>query len=438
MMHGVRDAGSAALVRDVFEACDKAGLHYLVWRLSPDFPHDIGSDVDLLVRREYLEEFVGILRSTAHRHGGDMVQCLQHECTSWYYVVTASNGRSLDLIAFDVGTDYTAGRRLFLTDAALDDRVREGRYWTAAPATRFAYYALKKVHKRGLDRAVAGELLATRAEDPPAADALLVGAVGSKCAQRVVASLVDPPGAAEAARLRAAVRRASALRHPAAWISRCLCDVARAVRRVARPTGLHVVVVGPDGVGKSSVLGELSVAVAPAFRRIERFHFMPRVVRLKAPDPALSVEPYGRPPYPAPLSFAKLLYLWFGYVLGHWFRIMPLKIRSGLALSDRHFHDVMADPARARIAASDRLLGWFGRTLPQPDIVLMLDAPSDVIAARKSELDSQAVERLRTRYRAARLRRPLVVVDASGDLEATVHACAEQVFKVLTEKRARG
>src|SRR5205807_1218892 len=97
-------------------------------------------------------------------------------------------------------------------------------------------------------------------------------------------------------------------------------EVLRKLQRIAVPTGICVVLLGPDGCGKSALGDGLMEALAPAFRRTARFHLRPNLGRKRRPG-VPATEPYGKQPRGAFLSCVKLGYLLFDYVAGYWLTV---------------------------------------------------------------------------------------------------------------------
>ena len=60
-------------------------------------------------------------------------------------------------------------------------------------------------------------------------------------------------------------------------------------------------------------------------------------------------------------------------------------------------------------------------TMPQPDKIIFLDAPADVLLARKQEVTKEALESLRDRYLRFGADSPrFQVVDCAGQVERVV------------------
>jgi thymidylate kinase len=106
--------------------------------------------------------------------------------------------------------------------------------------------------------------------------------------------------------------------------------------------------------------------------------------------------------------------------------------RSGaVVVFDRHFfvdyhaYDVSAE----RRSAGQRVHGAvLARLYPKPDLVVYLDAPAEVLLARKGEGTLEALERRRGEYRAIRpLVERFVEVDATRPLPEVVEAVAAAI-----------
>jgi thymidylate kinase len=114
--------------------------------------------------------------------------------------------------------------------------------------------------------------------------------------------------------------------------------------------------------------------------------------------------------------------------------------RAGaVVVFDRHFFlDYHAyDVDGADRSVWQRLHGAMLARLPRPDIVVYLDAPAEVLLARKGEGTADALERRRSEYRAvAPLVRHFLEVDASQPLDAVVAEVAAGIGAHLPAGRA--
>jgi thymidylate kinase len=209
----------------------------------------------------------------------------------------------------------------------------------------------------------------------------------------------------------------------------------RAFKRVLQPTGLMVVFLGPDGSGKSSVIDQVEQDLAPAFWRTAQYRLRPSQGK-SGGNPV--TDPHARPLRGTASSLAKLAFWFADYTLGYTGRTLPQLVRSTFVLFDRYYQDLFVDPARYRYGGPMSLAHMVGRLVPRPHLFIVLDAPPEVLYARKQEVPIEEIIRQREGY--LKLARKLPnrhVVDASKPLEAVVAETEEVILDHMAERSAR-
>jgi thymidylate kinase len=199
------------------------------------------------------------------------------------------------------------------------------------------------------------------------------------------------------------------------------------IQSVRPPRGLWVVLLGPDGVGKSSVIEGISSGQLAGFAGCVKYHLRPaRSGRDGSSSP--NCNPHGRSPRGTLISMGKLVYLLLANWWGYWAAVRPQLAKGKLVLFDRYFPDCLVDGKRYRLPDSCRRFArLISELVPKPDVYVVLDAPADVLRARKSEVSVAESERQRNDY--ARL------VDESPSV-AMVDA-ARPLAEVLDEVMSR-
>jgi thymidylate kinase len=99
---------------------------------------------------------------------------------------------------------------------------------------------------------------------------------------------------------------------------------------------------------------------------------------------------------------------------------------------DRHGLDAAVAGRRSGGAASRLRRRLLAGALPAPDVLVVLDAPAEVLLARKGEHDVATLEAQRARYRRLAERPGAALVDATGDPEAVRREVTDLVWRRWT------
>jgi thymidylate kinase len=182
-------------------------------------------------------------------------------------------------------------------------------------------------------------------------------------------------------------------------------------------SGLYVAFLGVDGAGKSTLLQALAANPPAWFNGVSVRHLSPLGVRHHG-DVS---DPHASPPRGLAMSLLKCGYWFLEHQFGYRRNVAPELAKGWLVLFDRHFVDALVDPRRYRYGGPRWALRLLWRLVPKPDLIVFLDAPVEVIAARKQELDIETMTRLREAYRRFVTNEPRGrIVDVSGTLEASL------------------
>ena len=201
-------------------------------------------------------------------------------------------------------------------------------------------------------------------------------------------------------KFRRALRRNAVRRDPLNLVRFWKPEVARLRNRWLHPIGLFLEVLGPDGAGKSALSeGVAKLLVAPSYRRLRTFHLRPRALRpTAAPGPPV-LNPHGSRPRSYLASVVKLGFYVADYFFGYLIKVRPSLVRDNVVLADRYYDDLLVDHRRYRYRGPTSILKWCQRLVPKPDLLLVLDAPEDVLLARKREISRLEVSGQRRAYR---------------------------------------
>ena len=229
------------------------------------------------------------------------------------------------------------------------------------------------------------------------------------------------------------------------------------LQRILQPPGLMVAFMGTDGSGKSTIMSRVEEDLGPTFWGKKYYHKRPlsspfRWVKrygLKPPktgkpeekggDPATGFNPHALPSRNPAYSLAKLGFWWADFVLvGYAAEIFPRLTRFTLLMFDRYYQDLLVDPRRYHYGGPLWLARLVGRFIPQPHLVILLDAPPEVLRSRKQELPLEEVTRQREAYLSlVRNTSNGHVVDTSRPVEEAVTEVERIILDYLARRVAR-
>ena len=188
---------------------------------------------------------------------------------------------------------------------------------------------------------------------------------------------------------------------------------------------------GTDGVGKSTIIDELKNTFITA--QIKGIFVHHRSRGLPKPEKEI-ISHHELPPHSFILSTGKVLFRFFKllseYYLGRW---QKMRKEGILILQDRpYFYDMAIDPLRYRYGGPIKLVWVLAKSSPQADAYIILDAPIDVLIARKQEVSKEELIRQRLDYiNLANLLPNSHIVSTNQSLQAVTNEVAQIIASYL-------
>lgn len=164
------------------------------------------------------------------------------------------------------------------------------------------------------------------------------------------------------------------------------------------PCAPIIAFVGPDGVGKSTLMSYLSHGETAIFTKIVIRHWRPSlvpqlgsIIGKKAINPDQNGLNVPRR-VAGHLYWLRIFYYFLDYLSGHFLKDNVDSCHQRLVLYDRCYLDMMVDPVRYGLS-STRGMQLLWQLLPKLDLVILIYDDPDRIRYRKPELPKEEIKR---------------------------------------------
>jgi hypothetical protein len=377
--------GPGDFLRRYFSELEAQNIPSVILNYAEGFPDLVSSDVDYAVPTRDLPKLIGLTRALAQRHGWRVAQVIEPHIDS-LFVVVVDGEDPLRFLQLDVCGHYVESGCFFFSDAELlNGRAPVEVFFRPTPEVEFGYLLAKALAKGTPMAQLLSRLESLWQREPVGCEAQLeklVGRLEGGFKKWVALSVPDLERLRQAALRRHRFRLGNRLR-----------EALRATRRVARPKGLHLALLGPEGPVTSAVLERLgSMIQAPFFRSPQLYEFGP--------------GGKGRGAWSVLRALGWAVDYFSLYVM----KVTPAKVRNVLVIISPSPDDLLLNPARYGFRAA----GWFiralSRVLPRADLTVILATPPKEDTRGESRLRWLAAQRMAegsSRYVVVSMEQPL-------------------------------
>ncbi|HEX9888108.1 MAG TPA: hypothetical protein VGA69_01415 [Nitriliruptorales bacterium] len=199
------------------------------------------------------------------------------------------------------------------------------------------------------------------------------------------------------------------------WRHRLSMRARKLVEPVTRRT-LTVAVMAPDGAGKTTLVESLR----------DRLYFPVRVAYLGLEGGRFAARATS---LPGVGLLHRLAVMWWAYAAAR-----HHVARRRFVLFDRHPYDARLDDGRSRPPLARLRRRLLGGALPLPDVVLVLDAPPEVLHARKPEHPLDEAATRRRAYLALARDVGATVLDAAQPPEEVARAAVRAIWRAYRDR----
>lgn len=425
----------AHFLRTLFRLLDESEIRYCVLHSWDGLPERISTDLDMAIHPEDKPAIPSILEAL-RQYGYAPYHWNNYVGKGHSFYFFWATGWTPNTVALDVIFEHRrAGMILESGEELISGRVWRGDFWVAAPEVECAYLLAKKGAKGNASPSQSLRLKQLveslgREKAESIAGKLFRGDLKTRIVEACANGSIDTSLRALKRISWQGPRSSDPFRKMRYWVG----EIRRAVWRTSNPTGILLAVMGPDGVGKSTLLQGLADDFIAPLRRRSLFHWRPQVLARRKDNRPVT-DPHGQTPRASLASMAYLSAFFVDCWAGYLFVVRTRLVRSGFVQFDRYFHDVLVDPRRYRYGGPTWFAALLCRLLPEPDLVIFLDANEDLIRTRKTELTRAEIQRQRIAYSQVRFKRARqVYVSTDAGIEPALVASATAVTEFMKRR----
>lgn len=412
-------------LRDTFEALDTANVRYC--RLRGGAPRDDFADygdIDLVVEERHLSTLHNLLCRRGFARLPSWGRTPHHFYVT--YDATAGCWIKLDFVTAVAYGRPTHALHTDLASNCIEHRRRCGAVYAPSPEDEVVALTLHCIIDKGaFSRRWRQRLtqLSHEVTDAEYASTLLADywpptMTWSNMSRLISEGQWDVLLAERPAITQRLVRRNGSLRvHGRRIRDRALRVLDRRTRSFRAPTPL-VALLAPDGAGKST----LAAGLQDAFYVPVRIIYMGLYQNGTGDSAARRIPGLG--------LAGRLLTQWRRYLQARY-----EQAQGRLVVFDRYTYDALLSSARS-LDPLRRLRRWLlAHACPQPDLVLLLDAPGEVLYARKGEHDVRMLEQQRRQYLAMQSEIDNVaVIDATDDTDHVQRTVLSHIWREYAQR----
>lgn len=358
---------------------------YAVLRNFESLPHQAGRDIDIIIEREDFKKVRNRIVDIFSQHGFYLFQF--YKGSEMHSMIFAGNQVPFRMISFDfLFSIYVKDTILLTSRDVLQNRLFNGDiYHVRKDMEYLAKYMYNKILKTPYPakyRNIEEEAYAMFGKE--------------------IEHILSEVGFEHECSLRK-IRHNQYRKHFLRMFMAQIRYLFATIRNFLFPQGISIGFTGPDGVGKTTVINQITEIFSELYQSIIVYHFRPAIfgnlgeVAHSAGFKKEVDRDFNKPHRGGKTgkvsSFIRLAYYSIDYIIGYFKKVLFATFRRKTIIFDRYYTDIICDGRRSRIHLPYKFLYAFGKCfIPSLDYNILLTASSETILARKKELDVEGIQ----------------------------------------------
>lgn len=436
------------ILTETFDTLDKEINKYVVMNKYDVLPYELPSDIDICVAQEDFIRLDDIVKNIAKNTNTVVTQKIWHNYRKCAYILSPLRINSSFRLQLDFFSDFSVEStpKLIPFEEILKNTRKVNRFTVPAYEVEYVFLLLRRIYKNdfSLEHVKIIKEILIKSQKSISEYALkyfdkdVIEVINDLLIKEDIEKLKEMQPYLWKNVKRLSKRNSFGIYYLKYWTS----QIYRAVYRLKNPVGLSIAILAPDGGGKTTIIEGVSSLVSGSFHGIDKRYIRPRLFKnlgsYKVFNP--SEESSSNPnPHDKPLnnpikSIIRFLFYNLDYQIGTILDINIKKVKKKLIIFDRYYFDYYVDLKRFQYNMPEWLPRVFSWSIPNPNIIFVLDAPAEVLYKRKQELPIEELRRQRNAYYNLKNNvKNVVVIDATKTIEEVV----EEITTIILEKKAK-
>lgn len=387
------------IAEKIVRSWNEGSINYAVVHGIEKYPSELGRDLDVFIQRSHIPKALAFLQTTLSAENF----IIKIHRTSWghYYIFIFNDIRleSRLILEIDLIPEYQWGPAIFASKPEAKTVIEP---FKIDPWASFIKRILLQILGGNITKLVnKPQEMSLTAAEKRAVPEKLSKIFGQQLSKELIHGITHQDFRQlthKIPSLKKALILRSLIRNPLMFLWGC-CKWFKheATHMITKPCVPIVALVGPDGVGKSTIIEELKnqVSLSLPLPRVLVKHWRPNLIpplnelltgrKQKSAGPVLPRRQPGR------FQAIRLIYYFFDFLIGGWLTDKPASATLKLILYDRCALDMAVDPVRFGLSSA-KGTQWLWRLTPKPDMVILLYDDPQRIYQRKAELPVEDID----------------------------------------------
>ena len=422
----------------LFSTLNRLNINYcIVGRSFSNFENDHNGDIDIVVSKKDIKKIEEILIELTTNTQFYLVQNIQHEINSNYYVIFDEKNSLTNLTRIDICADYICNNRIILKSNFLLKKrkkitLNNVDIYIANNSRNFVYYLIKKIIKKSINPNECFFLNNLYKGNENECNSFLLELFSPKIIELVNKIINSNELILNNIQI---IKYKNYLKSDNLFHFTLInfLNIKRLFKRFRNPTGISIAVLGPDGSGKSTLIKNLRMELEHIGRKHKVVHFWPNK-ELNINEDKVNFSPHSSKPYNIYLSVMKLVYIFLRYEIETFFINKFQRIKSTIIWFDRHYIDLLVDPRRYKLQNVIWLTKIFMNFVRKPDILFIVDVNPKIVRSRVNEVSYEENQRQFYSYRKISNNFDSTLLDGNSTIENIVSQAKIKIMEKLANR----